>query len=97
MDWPIRKKIVCCTFLLTADESHVKIVVDDNGIGHKKAEELNKAKRNKPASFATDALENRISLLKSNRMKRMVHTITDKFDGDFPSGTLVNFNNTLRL
>lgn len=73
-----------------ADEQQITIEIDDNGIGRKKAETLNKNKRNKPASFATDAIESRITLLNKNRSTSIIHSIIDKYDShQTPIGTTV--------
>lgn len=74
---------------ISSDTENIKIEIDDNGIGRKKAEELNKGKRNKPESFATKSIENRISLLNKNRSKKITQNITDKFKNQEASGTLV--------
>ena len=67
----------------------VIIWVDDNGIGRKASEEINK-RRNKPASFSGHAIHSRIGLLSNLYRKKIILNITDKTDEKgLPAGTLV--------
>ncbi|MBS1747202.1 MAG: histidine kinase, partial [Bacteroidetes bacterium] len=65
------------------------ITIEDNGIGRKKSNELNQRKKDKPNSYASNAIEDRIALLNKNRAQPIVHTIVDKHQLGVATGTLV--------
>ncbi|ARN78458.1 hypothetical protein BST97_10930 [Nonlabens spongiae] len=69
------------------DKEAIICSIDDNGIGRKKARELQEKKRHKP--FATKATGDRISLLNYVLEKEASVHITDKYDGEKPQGTIV--------
>lgn len=59
----------------------LQVIVDDNGIGRKRSEELNKIKEEKHQSFATKANAKRLEILNKRLDSQVVvHTI-DKYDG----------------
>jgi two-component sensor histidine kinase len=66
-------------------QQNLKIEIDDNGIGRKKSEELNKIKFQKHQSFSTDANLKRIELLNKEQNNIGIEYI-DKPDG---AGTTV--------
>ena len=72
------------------DHNVLTVTIDDNGIGRKKSEELNKIKHDKHQSFATNAIQNRIELLNQNKQKRISIRYVDKVSvSDHALGTTV--------
>lgn len=68
----------------------LQILIEDNGIGMKKSNEINKKISNKPISFATRAIEERLSLLNETRTLPINITMTDLYYSDEKlSGTKV--------
>lgn len=71
------------------DSQFLVIKVDDNGVGRKKANELNSIKDHKFNSFSTEANQKRLTLLNKQTTEIGVNTI-DKFDKNgIAEGTLV--------
>ncbi|MFY7732194.1 MAG: histidine kinase [Bacteroidia bacterium] len=71
------------------DSQFLIIKVDDNGVGRKKANELNSIKDHKFNSFSTEANQKRLTLLNKQTTEIGVNTI-DKFDKNgIAEGTLV--------
>jgi hypothetical protein len=58
------------------------VIIEDNGIGRKKAAELKKIKDEKFASFSTKANEKRLEILNKTAGSKMGVEITDKFDSE---------------
>ncbi|MCF8448320.1 MAG: histidine kinase [Taibaiella sp.] len=56
----------------------LQVTIDDNGIGRKRSEELNKIRTEKYRSFATKASEKRMELLNKGRSEKIKIEITDK-------------------
>jgi hypothetical protein len=56
----------------------LQVTIDDNGIGRKRSEELNKIKTEKYRSFATKASEKRMELLNKGRSEKIKIEITDE-------------------
>ncbi len=72
------------------DDSYLKINIEDNGIGRKKSEALNRLKKGKHNSFATQALTNRISILNKNKKEKISIQFTDKDESkNDETGTIV--------
>lgn len=70
--------------------NQVKIMVDDNGIGRKRSQELNAIKNQNHESFSTEANQTRIELMNKLRNTGASLHITDKIDSqNRPTGTLV--------
>lgn len=68
----------------------LKVVVEDNGIGRKKSEELNKIKNDKHQSFSTKANGKRLEILHKSSKHKMAINIIDKTDeAGIPTGTRV--------
>lgn len=81
------KKILEISF--EQKETSLQIQIEDNGIGRKKSEELNKIKNDKNQSFSSIANLKRIELLNSNN-QNVGLKIIDKMDGKGePTGTKV--------
>jgi len=69
---------------------HLIVTIDDNGIGRKKAEELNKIKEGKYASFSSQANEKRLEILNKVSGGSLGIQIIDKTDNEKrPTGTTV--------
>jgi Histidine kinase len=62
----------------TKENNLLKIVIDDNGIGRKKSQELNAIKNRDHQSFAMDANKKRLEILKHN-FKEIHFEIIDKY------------------
>jgi LytS/YehU family sensor histidine kinase len=60
-------------------KNHLVITIDDNGIGRKRSEELNKIKNDKYQSFSTQANEKRLEILNRTNDKIVVK-FNDKVD-----------------
>lgn len=73
------QKLLRVLFSRTDDEK-LKIEIDDNGIGRKKSEELNRIRAQKRKSFATEAQQNRIELLNRSGSRNFEIRIIDKTD-----------------
>ncbi len=66
------------------------VSIDDNGIGRKRSEELNKIKKEKHQSFASQANGKRLEILNKGIASKMAVTIIDKQTADgIASGTTV--------
>lgn len=68
----------------------LRVVIDDNGIGREHSMEINKRSKNKPFSFATIALNERMELFNRLYKQKMSSVIIDKTDENkYPTGTKV--------
>lgn len=66
------------------------VIIDDNGIGRQRSEELNKIRSEKYRSFSTKASEKRMELLNKGKSEKIVAEITDKvLSNGKAAGTLV--------
>ena len=84
------KKTVAIHF--EKEGEHIKISVDDNGIGRQKSSELNAIKRKNHNSFATEATENRVNLLNQINQKNISIQYLDKTNlSNQSTGTTVVF------
>lgn len=71
----------------------LQILIDDNGIGRQKSEELNSIKTKQHQSFATQAILNRIDLINQSKTSKITIAFTDKYNPHQQSaGTLVTIN-----
>jgi len=68
---------------------HIKISIEDNGIGRVKSLKINKNKIVKTKSMGMEITKNRLSLIESVYNLKTELKITDKYDGDQATGTLV--------
>lgn len=64
------------------EKNLLQILIEDNGIGIKKSDELNKKISNKPTSFATKAIEERLSLLNETRTLPIIINMFDLSEKD---------------
>jgi len=75
------------------NENTIKVVIKDNGIGRKAAEQINLSKSNRHQSFATGATERRLNLLNQNIDNNIEITYEDMLDtNQIVSGTSVTIN-----
>lgn len=74
------------------ETEHIKISIDDNGIGRQKSTELNAIKNKNHISFATEAMQNRVNLLNQYNQKNISIQYIDKTNlNNQPTGTSVVF------
>ncbi|MEZ5045643.1 MAG: histidine kinase [Chitinophagaceae bacterium] len=71
----------------TNNETYIECVIIDNGIGRKKANEINERNRVKHKSFAMNAIQNKIQILYGKKKNHI--QIVDLYDNDMPMGTKV--------
>lgn len=68
----------------------LEITIEDNGIGRKKSEELNKSRPDKHTSFSTNANQKRLEILNNGKSDKLAVEIIDKNnDNPADSGTIV--------
>ncbi len=68
----------------------VRVIIEDNGVGRKQSEMINIRNKNKPSSFATKAIDERINLFNRLYKQKISYTITDKEDDwQQSSGTII--------
>jgi hypothetical protein len=68
----------------------LRVIIEDNGIGRKQSEMINTRNKNKPSSFATKAIDERIKLFNRLYKQKISYTITDKEDDWHQSlGTII--------
>jgi LytS/YehU family sensor histidine kinase len=80
-------------FSLNETENTLQITVADNGIGRQASEKLNTQNINKPKSFATNAINQRLQLLNENRSQPIsIATVDLKNDSGVSCGTKVTVN-----
>ena len=86
-------RLLSVTFGLNKDENILECVIEDNGIGRKASEEINKHRRELHKSFATSANEKRVELINKTRSKKVSVKIDDLEDeNQAPLGTKVIIN-----
>lgn len=74
-------------------EHFLLVFIDDNGIGRKRSEELNKIKEEKHQSFATQANEKRLEILNRGKTTKIAVKINDKHNSDgTANGTTVSLS-----
>ena len=84
------KKLVTIHFQKNGE--HLKISIDDNGIGRQKSGELNAIKNKNHQSFASEATQNRVNLLNQYNQKNISILFIDKTNlSQQPIGTKVVF------
>ncbi len=93
------KKILTLTFV--QNTGGLNVYIEDNGIGRKQSFQINQRNKNKPKSFATKAIAERIELFNRLYKQKITHHVEDLFDDHFNgSGTLIhmyipNYNNEI--
>lgn len=72
------------------NKHHLIVTIEDNGIGRKRSEELNKIKKEKYQSFSSQANEKRLEILNKGKLNKVGVDIIDKMNTDESSlGTKV--------
>jgi len=72
------------------ESNALRCVIVDNGVGRKQSGMINQLRKNKPNSFATSAIQNRLVLLNKNRSRKIEVITIDLFnDKQQASGTQV--------
>ncbi|MEZ4799785.1 MAG: histidine kinase [Flavobacteriales bacterium] len=61
-------------------ENLLEVTIDDNGIGRKRSDELNRINKEKHASFSTQANQKRLDVLNRNTTNKISVTYIDKVD-----------------
>lgn len=90
MGYFIKKVIGNWQLNLLKIENCIQVTVDDNGIGRKRSEELNKLRMKKHQSFATSANQKRLEILNKGLKNAIALKIIDKKDEyGQPTGTTV--------
>lgn len=84
------EKHVSISFELLA--GYIRCVITDNGIGRKRAEEINKRSARHHRSFATQATQKRLDLINVGKSKKVLLSITDLFNDGQPSGTTITLD-----
>ncbi len=75
------------------EKNTLVVIIDDNGIGREKSQQLNQIKNKQHKSFATTAINNRIELLNQNNTNKIIVQITDKKNiSNYTTGTTVQVN-----
>lgn len=74
------------------DDDYISVSITDNGIGRDESQRINQMRKDKPQSFATKAIDNRIDLLNKQLKKQISLTIHDLKENGRPTGTAVMFN-----
>ncbi|MFD2566135.1 sensor histidine kinase [Pseudotenacibaculum haliotis] len=83
-------KQLIVSFNANEDRSELTCTIEDNGIGRKASEEINKRKEKYHQSFSTDATESRIDLLNKGQEQKIKSSILDLYDSsNNPTGTKV--------
>lgn len=68
----------------------LRVSIDDNGIGRKRSEELNRIRKNKHEAFATNANQTRLNILNNDKQLLTAVDYIDKTDNhNNPAGTTV--------
>lgn len=66
------------------------VIIDDNGVGRKRSEEINNMKHEKPESFSTKANQSRLEILNKGKTNKIGVDYSDKVDSNGkPLGTTV--------
>jgi hypothetical protein len=61
-------------------ENNLIVTINDNGVGRKRSEQLNKIKDNKHQSFSTQANKKRLEILNKSKNKLVAVIITDNYN-----------------
>lgn len=84
---------VSISFTLNADKTELICVIEDNGVGRKASEQINKNRREHHKSFATSANQKRVELINKTRTKKISVYTEDLYDtNQNPIGTKVIIN-----
>jgi len=72
------KKLLEISFIQS--ENGLNVYVEDNGIGRRQSMQINQRNKNKPESFATKAIAERIELFNRLYKLKITHDVVDKYD-----------------
>lgn len=72
------KKELKIQFIQTEDG--LKVYIEDNGIGRKQSYQINQRNKNKPVSFATKAIAERIELFNRLYKQKITYEVIDRYD-----------------
>lgn len=67
----------------------LKVIIEDNGIGRKRASAINNQKFRKHQSFATNANEKRLEILNNGKSEKISVQYIDKYENEIATGTKV--------
>jgi sensor histidine kinase YesM len=79
-------------FSINKEKDCLTCVVKDNGIGRKRAAELQQQRNKRHQSFATKANQDRLELINQGRKKLVSVSYHDLMEDEKPSGTAVHIN-----
>ena len=65
------------------------VIIDDNGVGRKKANEINNFRQKNHESFSTKANEQRLDILNKGRFEKIAVHYIDKHENEIANGTTV--------
>lgn len=85
------------TVQFKADETHIKCIISDNGVGRAKAEEIKLRRSNYHKSFASVATKKRIELFNQLNDSQIELIIEDLYDGNTAVGTRVEIKFPIHL
>ncbi|MFN4235100.1 MAG: sensor histidine kinase [Bacteroidia bacterium] len=71
------------------NNNNLIVLIEDNGIGRKASQKFNERRKDKPESFATNAINSRIELINKQRSKPIYINITDLVENNNSIGTRV--------
>ncbi|GLB47781.1 sensor histidine kinase [Neptunitalea lumnitzerae] len=77
------------TLTVITKDNYLEVCIDDNGIGRKAAQAINRRSRPNHKSFATQASDKRIEILNAQQQQQTRVTYTDKEEDGTPTGTKV--------
>jgi LytS/YehU family sensor histidine kinase len=66
--------------LFDSQDNNLLITINDNGVGRKRSEQLNKIRENKHQSFSTNANKKRLEILNHNKNKLVAVVILDNYN-----------------
>lgn len=85
-----KKEYKVLTLSFSCSANLLRVVIDDNGIGRKRSEELNHIRKNKHEAFATSANQTRLNILNKDKQQQTAVDYIDKTDQqNNPAGTTV--------
>ena len=78
------------TIMVVLQDNNLIVTIEDNGIGRKRSEELNKIRRDKHESFSSDANKKRLEILNQGKSNKTLIKYIDKTDqAGQATGTIV--------
>jgi len=83
------KQAKILTIDIKKQAQYLVISIDDNGIGRKRANEINSTKHHTHKSFATKANQLRLDMLNKNATNKITVSYIDKIENNTPKGTTV--------